>query len=165
MSHVLGEVMLSYSLLFKDNRRSRKIYQSFERTRAYLAKSANSLSTDPCLDELCGYNIPSSYFAFGSAVRDSYDADNFPIFRDRLKRIQDYMKEIQPNRFMSLWRDRRDLRLWYTIWTVIILGVIGLIETTISMFLSAAQLNFARLAYELQLQQNSQSSTSSLTTP
>ena len=112
---------------------------------------------DPYLDELCGNNIPSSYFRlpfFDSPVRDNYDAEaDFPILKDRLNKVQDYMKGIQPNRFMALWHDQRDLRLWYTIWAVIILSVIGLILATVSMFLAAVQVNYARLAYELQLKQ------------
>jgi hypothetical protein len=159
VANMLSEVMLSYALLFRDDRRARRVYQGFERARASLAKTGHRPHLDPCLDQLCGNNISTSWFTLRSAVRDSYDADNdFPIFRDRLKRIQDYMKEIQPNRFMSLWHDRRDLRLWYTIWVVIILGVIGLIESTVSMFLSAAQVSLARMSYELQLRQSSQTS-------
>ena len=156
VANLLGEVMLSYALIFRDDRRARKIYQRSERERAFLVKSGQRPYVDPCLDELSGNDISTSWFKLRSAVRDSYDADNdFPIFRDRLQKIQDHMKEIQPNRLMSLWRDRRDLRLWYTIWVVIILGVISLIVSIVSMFLSVAQVNFARMAYELQLRQGS----------
>ncbi|KAI4279934.1 MAG: hypothetical protein L6R38_004854 [Xanthoria sp. 2 TBL-2021] len=154
IASMLGEVMLSYALLFRVDRRSRKVYQSCERARASLEKSTNQIQVDPCLDELCGNNISASFFTFGSSVRDSYDSgSDFPIFKNRLKKIQDYMEGIQPNRFKSLWRDRRDLRLWYTIWVVIILGVLGLVVSLVSMFLAAAQVNLARLAYESQLQQ------------
>ena len=155
VANMLGEVMLSYTLLFRVDRRSRKRYQSSERVRATLATSLGRPQVDPCLDELCGINTSASIFTFGSSVRDSYDSESdFPIFRDRLKKIQDYMEGIQPNRFLSVWRDRRDLRLWYTIWVVIILGVIGLIMSMVSMFLAAAQVNLARMSYELQLNQN-----------
>jgi hypothetical protein len=62
-----------------------------------LALSGHQPHVDPCLDELCGNGISTSFFTLRSAVRDSYDADNdSPIFLDRLKGIQDYMKEIQP---------------------------------------------------------------------
>lgn len=154
VANMLSEVMLSYALLFRDDRRARRIYQGSKRARAFVGKSGQRILVDSYLDELCGNDISTSFFKSKSAVRDSYDADNdFPIFRDRLKKIQDHMKEIQPSRFLSLWRDRRDLRLWYTIWVVIILGVISLIESTISMLLAAAQVNLARMSYELQRQQ------------
>ena len=156
VANMLGEVMLSYTLLFRVDRRSRKVYQSSERARASLIRSADRPQVDPYLDELCGNNISASFFRFGSSVRDSYDSgSDFPIFKNRLKKIQDYVEGIQPNRFMSVWRDRRDLRLWYTIWVVIILGVIGLVVSITSMFLAAAQVELARKAFEVQLQQNS----------
>jgi len=115
VANLLGEVLLSYALLFRDDRRSRKVYQRQERSEASLVKLAKQIQVDPSLDELCGNNISASFFNFGSSVRDLYDSEtDFPILKDRLKRIQDYMERIQPKRFMSLWRDRRDLRLWYT---------------------------------------------------
>lgn len=158
VSNLLSEVMLSYTLLFRDDNRSRREYKSTERERAALATNDNRLYVDPCLDELCSNSIPTSFSTFRSPVRDSYDASaDFPILRDRLKRIQDFMKGIQPNRFMSVWRDRRDLRLWYTIWVVIILSVISLVVSVVSMALAAAQVNIAWKAYKLQLQQGPQS--------
>lgn len=145
--------MLSYILLFRSDRKSRKVYQHSERARAALHKTGKRFYVDPCLDELCGNKLTSS-FTFGGPVRDSYDANiDFPVFKSRLERIQQHVKDIQPNRFMSLWRDQRDLRLWYTIWAVIILSIIGIVIAAISMFLAAVQVNLARLAYELQLKQ------------
>ncbi|KAH6620733.1 hypothetical protein B0J18DRAFT_205972 [Chaetomium sp. MPI-SDFR-AT-0129] len=145
---LLREVMLSYTLLFKADRRSRRIYQRSERARASLGNGDQSF-VDPCLDELCGYSISTSVTM---PVRESYDANiEFPVFRARLERIQQHIRDIQPNRFMSLWRDRRDLRLWYTIWAVIVLSVIGLIIAAISVVLAGIQVNYAKLAYDLQL--------------
>ncbi len=150
MAKFLKEILRSYDLLFRADRRSRKVYQNFERSRASLIKPPGQHCVDPTLDELCGYNI-SAYF---TQVRETFDSQTeFPILKDRLKKIQDYVKGIQPNRFMALWRDQRDLRLWYTIWAVIILSVIGLIIALVSMFLAAIQVNLARMAYELQLNQ------------
>ncbi|KAH6839442.1 hypothetical protein B0I37DRAFT_386455 [Chaetomium sp. MPI-CAGE-AT-0009] len=136
LAKLLGEVMLSYTLLFKADRRSRRVYQRHERARASIG-NGDQPYVDPCLDELCGYGISSSIAA---PVRESYDADiDFPVFKARLERIQQYIRDIQPNRFMSLWRDRRDLRLWYTIWAVIVLSIIGLIIALVSMFLARDQ--------------------------
>ena len=60
------------------------------------------------------------------------------------------MQAIQPNRVQSLWQDRRDLRLWYTIWTVIFLGGISIIQAFVSIGIAAAQLRVAQDAYDLQ---------------
>ncbi|UKZ78929.1 hypothetical protein TrVFT333_006676 [Trichoderma virens FT-333] len=151
VAKLLNEVILSYVLLFRSDRRSRKVYERSERARAALYREGSHFYTDPFLDELCG-NRSSSWFAFGGPIRESYDSSvDFPVFKARLERIQQHVKDIQPNRFMSLWRDQRDLRLWYTIWAVIILSIIGIVIAAISMFLAAIQVNFAKMAYELQL--------------
>ncbi|KAK4864959.1 hypothetical protein LT330_001582 [Penicillium expansum] len=156
VAKMINEVMLSYTLLFKADRKSRKLYQTTERTKASLIKPNNDSKPyiDPVLDELCGNHISSSFFKFGEPVREYYDSiTDFPIFKDRLRRIQDYMQGIQPNRFVSLWRDQRDLRLWYTIWMVIIFGVISIVLGLIAMFLTAIQVDYAKKAYELQVKQ------------
>lgn len=151
----VGEMQMTYRLLFRDDRKARKLYMQQERDRAALAVDDHEAKVDPYLDELCGRYLPSSWlFSFTASVRDSYDAEaDFPIFKDRLKRIQDYMHGIQPNRFMSLWRDRRDLRLWYTIWTVIVLGIFGLVVQFIGLRLSVAQVIIAHKAYVAQTEQ------------
>ncbi|PVH69156.1 hypothetical protein DL98DRAFT_474102 [Cadophora sp. DSE1049] len=152
----VGEMQVTYRLLFRDDSRARKLYIQQERGRAAMAMDDHEATVDPYLDDLCGKNLPNSWWSsLGASVRDSYDAEaDFPIFKDRLKRIQDYMHGIQPNRFMSLWRDRRDLRLWYTIWTVIILGIISLIAQFIGLALSAAQISIAQKSYAAQLKPN-----------
>ncbi|KAM3446483.1 hypothetical protein MY3296_009630 [Beauveria thailandica] len=148
------EMQVTYRLLFRDDSRARKLYTQQERSRAAMTLDDYEGTVDPYLDDLCGKNSPNSWW-FSQSVRDSYDAEaDFPIFKDRLKRIQDYMHGIQPNRFMSLWRDRRDLRIWYTIWVVIILGIISLIAQFIALALSAAQLSIAQKSYAAQLIQN-----------
>lgn len=152
----LGEILLSYVLIFGDSPSSRDFYRNNERRKTSLPSNPMTFRGDPVLDELCGLNKPNHWFAFNQPVRDSYDAStDFPIFKDRLKKVQRYMQAIQPNRFRSLWQDRRDLRLWYTIWTVIILGGISIIQTTINIIIAALQLQVAQNSYRLQRQQRS----------
>lgn len=147
--------ILSYALLFRSDRRPRRVYQRSEHAGAALYREVNHFYTDPFLDELCGNEV-SSWFAFGGPKRESYDSSaDFPVFRVCLERIHQHVNDMQPNHFMSLWRDQRDLRLWYTIWAVIILSIVGIVIATISMFLAAIQINLARIAYELQLKQQS----------
>lgn len=145
--------MKSYGLLFQADRKSRKLYKSKERLRARLNADGDEPYIDPFLDNLCGHHISTSR-TFTGPVRDAYDAEvDFPILRERLEKILQHMQGIQPNRFMALWRDQRDLRLWYTIWAVIILGILGIVIALASMLLAAIQVNYARMAYELQLSQ------------
>jgi len=147
----MDEIILSYALLFKCDRRSRKVYKNHERSKAAIPFSN---LVDPGLDELCSTDSTKSEASESSSVRDSFDCEaDFPIFRYRFLRVQRYMEGIQPNRFMSLWRDRRDLKLWYTIWVVIILQIIALVIAAASMFLASVQVSYAEKAYSLQVQQ------------
>jgi hypothetical protein len=155
ITHLLDEVLLSYALLFADDRSARKLYRKTERVRASLPNTAGEPIVDPLLDRLCGTHLSISIFSFGRPVRENYDAQSdFPCLRPRLKRLNDYMSGVEPSRLRSLWRDRRDLRLWYTIWAVIILGGITILQAFVSIFLSAAQLAIAEKTYRLQLDQS-----------
>lgn len=98
-------------------------------------------------------NLPTSFFSFGQPVRDAYQIESeFPILQSKLTRIHFFMEGIEPSRFVSIWRDRRDLRLWYTIWMVIIFGCISVVQAFISIALSAAQVAIAKEALNLQKQ-------------
>jgi hypothetical protein len=147
----MNEIMRSYKLLIRDDRLSRKLYQK-QRHRASLGR--NPISVDPLLDVLCGKEISTSFWKFHSPVRDTYDAaTDFPILRERLEAIEDYMAGIQPSRITSLWRDRRDIRTWYTIWAVLIVGGVSIILACISVYLASAQVALAAKSYQLQLKQ------------
>lgn len=140
------ELRLSYSLLFRDSRRGRERYRSKERARAAIEGSV-----DPLLDELCGYDVSESWFKSWSPARETYHADTyFPIFRHRLCAIHNFMDGIEPNRLVSIWQDRRDLRLWVTIWVVLILTAVGILLAIVSLALSAAQLRVAEDGLDLQ---------------
>ncbi|KAJ8132506.1 hypothetical protein O1611_g1116 [Lasiodiplodia mahajangana] len=120
------ELLQTYHIIFKDDRGARKIYQKHERREAAISGGG---ITDSCLDEVCGAHLSTSRFKLGGPVRESYDAEgDFPLFCRRLLRIQEYIEGIQPNRFTSLWRDRRDLQRWYTLWLVLIVGVISVVR-------------------------------------
>ena len=151
----MGEILLSYVLLFGDSRSSRIMYKKTERRRAALeAGKITSYNVDPTLDRLCGLNNSKPNFSFNQPVREVYSSTvDFPIFSDRLKKLQHYMQNIQPNRTMSLWRDRRDLRLWYTIWLVVILGAISIVQAFVALGVAIAQLRIAQDAYALQQSQ------------
>jgi hypothetical protein len=147
----MDEVMLSYALLIRDDRSSRKLYKE-HRSEACVDHTQEMV--DPKLDELCGRHLSTSIWSFGLPIRDTYDAaTDFPILRERLEVIEDYMAGIQPSRITALWRDRRDIRTWYTIWAVLIVGGISIILACISVYLSTAQVALAAKAYELQLSQ------------
>lgn len=144
----MAEVLLSYPLLFRDDKRARRLYKHSERSNACIAPSPSaghgSVEVDPVLDDCCRSRTMKAASAFENAERHAYDLDkNFPILKQRILRIQGFMSGISPNGFWSLWRDRRDTRMWYTIWAALIIGFITILEQTISMALTAAQVSLA----------------------
>jgi hypothetical protein len=54
---------------------------------------------------------------------------------------------------VSLWRDRRDLQRWYTIWAVLIIGGISVLLAIAQIWLSAAQVGIAAEALKIQKEQ------------
>lgn len=162
----MNEILLSYALLFRNDRISRKLYGRSERTKAAISRpefhatggeqSKSSLVVDPVLDRVCGFNCSNSLFSsFRSpALHETYDgASEFPILQSRLNRLQDYMEGVQPSRLLLLWRDRRDLRLWYTVWLVVLIGGIGIAQQFAAIAIGAAQLAIATEALTLQKKQ------------
>jgi len=150
----MQEIILSYGLFFRDDRRSRLLYQSAERKRASSYNSEASY-VDPLLDSLCGFDQPTSIFFLAKPGRETYHpTSDFPILKERLLKIHHYINGIEPGRISTLWQDRRDLRLWYTIWAVLIIGGITIIQSFISIFLSATQIAIAQEAFQLQKAQS-----------
>lgn len=154
---LMEEIIKSYGLLFSEWRSARILYRRKERKKAVIKDRDRKGRVDPFLDKLCGFDRSTSMFAslFSSGgVREVYDARaDFPILSPKLKSIQIYMEGIQPGRASSMWHDRRDLRLWYTIWVVLIIGGISIIQSSISIVISGAQLGMAYRSYDLQKQQ------------
>jgi hypothetical protein len=144
----MKEILRSYQLLFRENKKSRKLYCHRERNKAVLNGKSNP---DPVLDKVCGWDDRSSIWDTWKPARETFHPEaHFPILRHRLEAIQNYMDGIEPNRMFSVWRDRRDLRVWVTIWVVILLGFIGIILNVVSIAISAAQLKAAQDSLQLQ---------------
>lgn len=148
----MREILESYKLLFSDSPGARKLYRQTLR-----ASAARDGVVDSRLDDLCGFKLSDTLLEIWRPTRETYHATDFPILRYRLGIIHNYVEGIQPNRLMSIWRDRRDLKLWFTIWAVLVFGAINIIQSFISIGLSAAQLQVARDAYQLQELQGSDS--------
>lgn len=145
------EILLSYKLLFADDRRARTIYCKKERERAQLARGTPD---EPCLDNLCGMNFPrkASLSIFGSPLTISYSKGaDFPLLADRLSELQSYISSQQPNRLTALWHDRRNLLSWYTFWAVLIFGVMGIACSIIQTALAVVQTAIAWKTYQAQL--------------
>ncbi|KAL7894039.1 hypothetical protein HDV64DRAFT_288492 [Trichoderma sp. TUCIM 5745] len=139
---MMGEILMSYALVFKLNWRAQQLYKKEK------AKPSNQL-TDPLLDRLClddlEGSLKSSLLAFFSPKKESFDADaEFPIMSQRLLRIQNYIDGIPTNRISSLWKDRRDMSRWYTFWAVIWFGGASIFFSIIQTALAAESVQLAR---------------------
>jgi hypothetical protein len=138
----MKEILRSYHLLFRENKNARKLYSQTERRNAAFHDAA---FPDPVLDRVCGHGDPGSIWQSWKPAREAFHPEaHFPILRHRLEAIQNYMDGIEPRRLFSIWRDRRDLRLWVTIWVVLLFGFIGIVLNIFSIALSAAQLKVAQ---------------------
>ncbi|KAK0642960.1 hypothetical protein B0T16DRAFT_391569 [Cercophora newfieldiana] len=127
VKQLLEEVSNSYGLLFRHDGRAARLFRKQERSRAAIKTGDGKLLFDPWLDRLCGYSSGRYFAWFGGwnePVRDSYSVDQFPLLRQRLERLELFMDGIQPNRIRSIWNDRRDQKLWWTFWTVLIFGCV-----------------------------------------
>jgi hypothetical protein len=143
----MKEVLLSYRLLFGDDKASRKLYRTRERSKA---TTRSGVEDEPVLDSLCGletreYSFLSEMLA---PVRVSYSVTNdFPLLGGRLLEVQEYIAAQRPSRLSSLWRDRRDLLSWYTFWMVLFFGAVSLLCSILQVALGAAQVFFAYKSY------------------
>lgn len=137
-------MLLSYQLLFGDDRRSRKVYAQTERNLAYQSRGGVD---DQVLDKLCRYKESGSL-----KTRTSYSKNqHFPILGYRLAVIQEDIDHMQLNRITALWRDRRDLSRWYTFWAVLIIGGIGVILAAIQTCFTVIQTIYTIKAYRKSL--------------
>lgn len=143
----LEEVLETYSVLFGNDERSKKLYRRLERVRATEARGGLA---DPILDGLCGIGLESKDKEL-SRKHAITEAD-FPVLWQRLQHLQEYILKEEPWDVKTLWQDRRDLLRWYTLWAVIILGLVGIILALVQVALSAAQVAVA--IQSLQYQRN-----------
>jgi hypothetical protein len=146
------EVILSYRMLFGQDRASRELFLKLERQ----AEAGGQPLMDPLLDVLCskssrdpelqalpGYVWPNSCTNFDNKLRkqDEYSiSSEIPLLGPRLRELQDHSLRQRPRSFWDLWTDTRDKPKWYTFWLVLIVGGMAGILSTIQLALSAAQL-------------------------
>ncbi|KAL7918380.1 hypothetical protein ACQKWADRAFT_304301 [Trichoderma austrokoningii] len=137
---LMEEMLSTYALLFRDDSASRRLFQKVERQRAAIKDSQEKLLFDPWLDHCCGFSKSRWWFSNQfSTTRETYRQVDFPIFSQRLERLQSFMDGIQPNKIRSIWFDRRDRRLWWTFWTVLIFGCATIFLTLVSIAVAVWQ--------------------------
>jgi hypothetical protein len=139
----MKEILLSFHLLFRDDKRSRTYYRRTARHGAAMTDMDGNRSVDPTLDLLCGFYPSScdppmrSHLPYRVAY---YPESDFPILRNRLLKLYLYIDGIQPMHLRSLWRDRRDRRQWWAIWTAIVIGLITVVQSSVTIALTIVQI-------------------------
>ncbi|EXJ75002.1 uncharacterized protein A1O5_01698 [Cladophialophora psammophila CBS 110553] len=73
-------------------------------------------------------------------VKLSYKPETyFPFFARRLEILQEFSLAQTPSSWKLLWKDRRDLNRFYTLWATLIFGILTLSMGLIQILLTIAQ--------------------------
>jgi hypothetical protein len=133
---MLEEVLLSYRLLFGQNKASRKFFLEIYPFKYKLAKER-----DDTLMMLCGPDWSKSVFSWRVTQREEYIlSEHFPVLGSRLVPLLRHLSNKQPQTWRQLWKDKRDSASWFTFWAVIIIGGIGIILAFVQVILQAIAL-------------------------
>lgn len=147
------EVLLSYRIVFGQDKASRALFRNQIKKQE---PEGTALSRDPLLDILCGERTSSSKIRalpaclwpkscrnFDNQLQnfDEYSiASDLPLLGGRFLAIQEFNLRQRPRSFWAFWRDTRDKPKWYTVWVVLIVGILAIILAIVQIVLSAAQL-------------------------
>jgi hypothetical protein len=138
-SEFCREVLLSYRLIFGIDGRSRRAFHSEEMSKWKIdftndGHSKREHKLDPLLQLLCtaSANRPELQSVLERLDGQETDAsvgyapEHFPFLGQRLAGLQRFSMSQKPYDWKSvLWRDRRDARNWWMMWTAWAVLVIG----------------------------------------
>jgi hypothetical protein len=121
ITEILQETLLSYRLLFGQEKVSRKYFKQ-------LADSHSSLieNPDPFLFQLCATKL----FTHPSVPQDrfTYFAHrDFPVLGERVELLEKELRGTKPKDWKGLVRDNRDTTQYWTFWLVAIFGLSSLL--------------------------------------
>ncbi|KAF2124108.1 hypothetical protein P153DRAFT_350835 [Dothidotthia symphoricarpi CBS 119687] len=135
VNDLLRETLLSYRLLFGQNKASRRLFRSLSPFED-LPGGCN----DRNLTELCSRKqncfvdwLPESEFYVLSK--------DFPILRSKLAVLAHHLSNKRPRTWRELWNDKRDSASWFTFWAVLIIGGMGIILAFMQVILQIVQIS------------------------
>jgi hypothetical protein len=138
-AHFFREVIYSYALFFAQSSYSRSKFQSHQKQGRSKLPEQNH---DPLLERLYSNEWSTTLIddlGLGD-VKLSYKPEtDFPFFAHRLDILQSYSLAQTPNSWRLLWKDRRDLNRFYTLWAALIFGILTLSMGFIQICLAIAQ--------------------------
>ena len=110
----LREVLLSYRLIFGQDRRAWKAFRKLWKRTDGVFGDGGAKACDPLLERLCGHSWQDEIQLYEEL--DAHDVPNhyspsqdFPFLGRRLLRVQDFTKMQNPQDWRVLWSDRRDI--------------------------------------------------------
>lgn len=121
ITEILQETLLSYRLLFGQEKASRKYFKR-------LADSDPSLieNPDPFLFQLCAKKL----YTHSSVPQDRFTYfthRDFPVIGERVELLEKELRGTKPKNWKDLVRDNRDTTQYWTFWLVAIFGVSSLV--------------------------------------
>ena len=138
VTQMLLETLLSYRLLFAQDKQARKMYRKLDPFAGIPLEGRDHL-----LSLLCGRKsfstpqIPSD--------QDSYDLQrHFPILRSRIAVLHRHLSASKPKGWRELWRDKRDSAGWFTFWIVLIFGGVTILLSVLQVLLQILQIALNR---------------------
>jgi hypothetical protein len=133
VSQLLHEIILSYRLLFGQNKASRHYFRSISPFYGIPKEGA-----DPVLTALCGRKRPEPRFEIQD--RDTYHlSGDFPVLKSRIAALSFHLSSKRPRTWKQLWNDKRDSGSWLTFWAVLIFGGIGVMIAFVQVILQILQ--------------------------
>lgn len=153
MSQLTQEVLLSYRLLFAQSRNSRRLLRQALHDLRTIGEHYDSFLDTMCLRSQARKirALPSTLwpvtcrYADGSLLeKSSYSSqDDFPLFGQRLTKLQDFSLRQQPSRLRDLWHDRRNPLQWYTFWAVLVVGGLSLVLAVLQLIVGILQVVYS----------------------
>ena len=138
VTQMLEEILLSYRLLFGQNKRARRFYRTVD---PFMGVAADC--KDHLLSILCERKSCSTAGVRGD--KDTYSLqEDFPVLKSRIARLHKALAISKPSSWRQLWGDKRDSAGWFTFWAVILFGGVGILLSFIQVLLQIIQIAISR---------------------
>jgi hypothetical protein len=138
VTSLLEEVLLSYRLIFGQNKHSRRLFRELTPFALYPAHAEDRLLHELCGRKQCTFPLPRAERKVWNLKHD------FPVLRSRLSALAFEMSNRRPRTWLELWRDKRDSAQWATFWAVIVFGVISLLLSAVQVVLQAIEIGIGQ---------------------
>jgi hypothetical protein len=138
--HFLGEVLLSFRLLFGQSAKSRKLFRCVFSTADTPFPQPDTLLLRLCSKtQVCdAANDASAWMAPDQHIY--YAARHFPVLYERVELLAKELQAAKPKSVADLVRDRRDTVQFWTFWLVAIFGAISIILSALQVTLQGIQI-------------------------